>query len=201
MADQDDLSDTQRLEQRVGVLGERLEAILIALGFGRLAEADLIGRDHAVAVAGERPNRRLPGRGAEILAVKKDRHRAVRRRGRGHIHVAHGHGLALGREGEVLDRPWIGEALELRAESRRLGKRRGPGEQQSEGDADAKNCLLNSHRGYRRNCRWNLKVAQSPACEANQNRGYRAATEMAPCRARLITSTERSSYRRRLAAM
>ena len=45
----------------------------------------------------------------------------------------------------VPDRPGIDEALELRAEGRRLGQRRRFGEQQYEGEADAKNCLLNPH--------------------------------------------------------
>ncbi len=121
MADDDGLADAERRQQRMRVRRELLERILIALGLGRLAPADLVGRDHAVAGCAQGPDRLFPGRRAEVLAMQDDGGPAVRR-GRGRdVHVAHDEPFALRFEGEVMDRPGIGEALKLRAVSRRLG--------------------------------------------------------------------------------
>ncbi len=51
VGDQHRVPDADRLEQRVGVLGELMKAVLVALGLRGLAEADLVGRDDAIAGA------------------------------------------------------------------------------------------------------------------------------------------------------
>ena len=125
------------------VLRQRLEAVLIALGLARLAEADLVRRDHAIAAIGERVDRPLPSRGAEVLAVQQDDRPAVRRPHRGDVHIAHGQGLALRREGEVVDRPRVVEALKLGPERGLLRPRRARDQTQRRGEPQSKGSAIN----------------------------------------------------------
>ena len=48
MADDRDAIDAQRFQQRVGVIRQLLEGVLIMLRLGGFAEADLVGCDHAI---------------------------------------------------------------------------------------------------------------------------------------------------------
>jgi hypothetical protein len=108
---------------------ELLERILVTLGLGRLAPADLVRRDDSVAGVVQGSDRLLPGRGAEVLAVQDDRRLSVRFR-RCYVHVAHNHGFALRLEGEIMNRPRIVEALQLRSVGRGLGMRAKPAREQ-----------------------------------------------------------------------
>jgi hypothetical protein len=103
-----------RRQQAVRVGGKLLEAVLVVLGFARLAKADLVGCDHAVAGAGQFVDRGLPGRGAEVLAVQENHGAAVRLR-RFDVHVGHVQRHALRGEAVLLDRVGIIEAFELGA--------------------------------------------------------------------------------------
>ena len=79
----------------------------------RLAEADLIGDDHAVAGIAQRPDGVLPGCAAEVLAVQEHDGLAVRLR-RTDVHVGHGQRLALRLEFVALNRMRIVEVGEER---------------------------------------------------------------------------------------
>ena len=65
------LVDAERGEQRLRVAGELLEGELIARRLARFAEADLVGRDDAIARFAQHPDAAFPGRAAEILAVQQ----------------------------------------------------------------------------------------------------------------------------------
>ena len=137
MTDDRGAIDPQRGQKRAGVAGELLERKLIVLRLGRFAEPDLIGRDHAVARRYQHRDGVLPGRRAEILAVKQHGDLAVGCRRRLHVHVGHVHGFALGREGEMRHRPRIIKTLQLRAVGRLVvGRERTGGSAAGHGHRD-----------------------------------------------------------------
>ncbi len=73
--------------------------------------------------------------------MQQDGGSPVRRTGRGDVHIAHGQRLALRGEGVVADRPWVFEALQLRAERGRVGAsgRKLGGEREGEVADDERN--------------------------------------------------------------
>src|SRR5437868_15207308 len=71
MSDQDDALDSEMLEQGVRIRGELLEAVLVALRFGGLAESDLVGRHHPIAGLTEHANGGFPRSRAEVLSVQQ----------------------------------------------------------------------------------------------------------------------------------
>ena len=83
------------------------------------AETDLVGRDHAIARAGQGRDGAFPGGGAEILAVQY-RHRSPVRARRFHIHVRHFHRGILAGETEDLHGMGIVKTFQPRAIDRRI---------------------------------------------------------------------------------
>ncbi|CRK25036.1 hypothetical protein BN1708_014109 [Verticillium longisporum] len=77
VADDGDVADAGGVEQAARVEDELLGAELVAGGLAALAEANLVGRDDAVSLAGEGADRGLPGRAAKVLAVEEDGRLAV----------------------------------------------------------------------------------------------------------------------------
>jgi hypothetical protein len=63
----------------MGIVGQLLETVLIALRLGGFAEADLVERQDAITGAGQCLDSGFPGRCAEILAVQQHHRAAVRR--------------------------------------------------------------------------------------------------------------------------
>lgn len=118
VADQGDVADAQRVEQAARVEGQLVEAELVVVGLGALAEADLVGRNDAVSRAGEGDDGAVPRRAAEVLAVQHDGRLAVGRAGGLDVHEGHLQLLLLALKLEDVDRPGVREvgAVEVRGE-------------------------------------------------------------------------------------
>ena len=108
----------------MGIAGKLLEAELILRWLARLAEADLIRRDDAIAGINERGDGGLPGGSAEILPVQQYRDPSGGAR-RLHVHVSHLECLALGLEAAQRNRPGIVETFQTRAINRAWVGQRG----------------------------------------------------------------------------
>src|SRR3954453_21338898 len=69
MTENDDALGAERRQQSVGIRRELLKAVLITLGLGRFAEADLIEHDDAIAVFREHGDRAFPRCRTKVFAV------------------------------------------------------------------------------------------------------------------------------------
>lgn len=110
MTNERNLVNVERLEETKGIVGELLQAELVAIWLSGFAETDLVREDDAVASGSEDDGGGVPGRAAEILAMEQDGGLAIANHGGSHVHVCHLEGLAV-LAGELvdLDGPWVGE--------------------------------------------------------------------------------------------
>ncbi len=122
MADHDGLFDAELGQQLMGVAGKLLEGELVGGGLARLAEADLVRRDHAIAGRDQILDGRLPGGGTKILAVQQHRGLPVRMI-RLDVEIGHLQRLPLRGEREALDRERIVESFQFRSVGRGLSGR------------------------------------------------------------------------------
>ena len=129
MSDQDDALDSEMLEQGVRIRGELLEAVLVALRLGRLAESDLIGRHHPITGLTEHANGGLPRSRAEVLPVQQHDRPAIGP-WRTDVEVAHVQRLALRFEIETLHRIGVVESLQFGSVSRSFRPSRSGGEKE-----------------------------------------------------------------------
>ena len=115
MSDDIDRLDMERIEQGGSVAGKRIE-MKIGERLRRFAEADLVGNDDAVAVGGERLDRRLPIARGEVAAMQEERRAPVRITLWRHVHIGHVEPLAALRDHEHVYRVRVGEAFKPNAE-------------------------------------------------------------------------------------
>src|SRR6266478_3971104 len=94
------------------IRGELVEAVLVAVRFGRLAESDLVGRHDPVAGLAEDANGSFPRSRAEVLSVQQHDRPAIGPL-RTDIEVAHVQRLALRFEIEALHRIGVVESLQF----------------------------------------------------------------------------------------
>jgi hypothetical protein len=114
VAEQGDLLNAEFFQQLVGIDRQLLEAVLVAVGLARGAEADLVGCDHAVTGVAQRLDRTLPCGAAEVLAVQQHHAATVGGAAGRDVHVAHVQGFALGLKAELLNRIRVLETLQFR---------------------------------------------------------------------------------------
>jgi hypothetical protein len=139
MSDDRRAADAETIEQLLGVAGQQIEMIA-DVRLGRLAEAELVRHDDAIALTRQQRDRLPPIIARKALAVQQHDGLAVRRRRRCDVHIGHPHRLALDGEVEEMHRVGIVDALEAdaeRLERRRLGggaaDRREPNQQDGAG--------------------------------------------------------------------
>lgn len=94
----------------------------------RLAEADLVRHDNAIAAGGERLDGRAPIARRKIPAMQQERGAAICLADRRHVHIGHVQGRAIlpldsGRDHEHVYRVGVGKTLKPNAK-RLFGQRR-----------------------------------------------------------------------------
>ena len=141
VADHGRCLDAELVQERAREVGQLLEGVLEPPRLRRLAEPDLVRRDHAIAGGGEGADGGCPVGAGEVLAVQQH-DRVTVGLGRGHVHVGHVQPVLLGLDGHRLDREGIGVLREARivgggggAGGRRSGRDRRRGEQRKDDHA------------------------------------------------------------------
>ncbi len=107
-----DAIDAQRFQQRMGIVCQLLEGVLIAFRLSGFAKTDLIGGHHAIAAGGERADGIFPGSGAEVFTVHQH-HGTVVGFFRLNIQIRHIKRLVLRGKGEVFHRPGVVKTFQL----------------------------------------------------------------------------------------
>ncbi len=106
--------DTQRFQQRVSIIRQLLEGVLITFRLSGFTETDLVGCHHAIPAGRQRADRAVPGPGAEIFAVHQH-HGAAVGLFRLHVQVSHIQRLILRGKGKVFYRPAVVKTFQLLA--------------------------------------------------------------------------------------
>lgn len=104
VTDDGDVANIEGVEHAARVVDELVRAELVVEGLGALAEANLVRRNHAVALVGQGADRRVPRRAAKVLAVEEHGRLAIGAARGLNIHKGHLELLKLAREAEHLDR-------------------------------------------------------------------------------------------------
>ena len=139
MADNRRPGDAEMIEKRLGVAGEKIEMIA-ERRLARFAEAELIGRHHAIALRAQQTDHAGPIGAGKALAMQKDDHFAIRFARRRDIHIGHAERLALDRQIQEMHRIGISDPFQTNAERlvrRGSGRRRCKGKDSGEDKSGA----------------------------------------------------------------